>query len=99
MDAYFEPDIMRCFFANSLLPPKNSLFLEIFSLLICVGNCAKSDCSAAVSCYKIGLGSPEIAKFPVKFPVSREITWRRGAIGTASPARQSEAQRLCPLQC
>ena len=62
---------------NSLIPAKNSLFLEIFSLLICLGNCAKSDCGAAVSCYEIGPGSPEIAKFPVKFPVSREFPWRR----------------------
>jgi hypothetical protein len=62
---------------NSLIPAKNSLFFEIFSLLICVGNCAKSDCGAAVSCYEIGLGSPEIAKFPVKFPVSREFALRR----------------------
>jgi hypothetical protein len=62
---------------NSLLPLKNSLFFKIFSLLICVGNCAKSDCSATVSCYKIGLRSPEFAKFPVKFPDSREIARRR----------------------
>src|ERR1700733_1937443 len=61
---------------NSLIPAKNSLFLEIFSLLICVGNWAKSDCSAAVSCYKIGLESPEIAKLPVKFPDNREFAWR-----------------------
>jgi hypothetical protein len=58
---------------NSLIPAKNSLFFEIFSLLICVGNCAKSDCGAAVSCYEIGPGGPEIAKFPVKFPVNREF--------------------------
>jgi hypothetical protein len=70
MDAYSE-------FLNSLIPAKNSLFFEILSLLICVGNCAKSDCGAAVSCYEIGLGSPEIAKFPVKFPISREFAWRR----------------------
>src|SRR3984893_15499778 len=70
MDAYSE-------FLNSLIPAKNSLFFEIFSLLICVGNCAKSDCGAAVSCYEIGLGAPKIAKFPVKFPVSREFAWRR----------------------
>jgi hypothetical protein len=62
---------------NSLIPAKNYLFFEVFSLLICVGNCPKNDCSAAVSCCKIGLGSPEIAKFPVKFPVSRELAWRR----------------------
>jgi hypothetical protein len=61
---------------NSLIPAKHSLFLEIFSRLIFVRNCAKSDCGAAVSCYEIDLGSPEIAKFPVKFPVSREFAWR-----------------------
>ena len=31
----------------------------------------------AVSRSGIGAGSPEIAKFPVKFPVSREFAWRR----------------------
>jgi hypothetical protein len=35
---------------NFLLLLKKSLFLEIFSLLICVGNCAKSRCSTAASC-------------------------------------------------
>jgi nitrogen-specific signal transduction histidine kinase len=48
-----------------------------FSLLICVGNRGRSGCSVAVSCFEIGAGSPEIAKFPVKFPVSREFGWRR----------------------
>ena len=64
---------------NSLIPAKNSLFLEIFSLLICVGNCVKSDCGAAVSCYEIGLGSLEIAKFP-------ELAW--------SVATQSKRRKL-----
>jgi hypothetical protein len=62
---------------NSLIPFKNSLFLKIFSLLICVGNFTRSRCGAAVSCYEIGPGSLEIAKFPVKFPVSREFARRR----------------------
>ena len=53
---------------NSLIPAKNSLFLEKFSLLICVGNCAKSDCGAAVSCYEIGLGRPRNRKIPCKIP-------------------------------
>src|SRR5260370_20679923 len=35
---------------NSLIPEKDSLFPKIFSLLICVGNCSKSGCSAVVSC-------------------------------------------------
>jgi hypothetical protein len=83
MDAYRFPD--TC---------KNSLFVEIFSLLICVGNCAESDCGAAVPCYEIGPESPETAKFPVKFPVSRELAWRRAPIRTASPANQSLNYRL-----
>jgi hypothetical protein len=68
---------------DSLIPAKNSLFFEIFSLLIWVGNCAKSDCGAAVSCYEIGPGSPEIAKFPVNFPVSRELQVETGSYLTA----------------
>src|SRR5258705_12389310 len=55
----------------SLFLPENSLFFKIFSLLICVGNCSRSGCSTAVSCYEIDSQSPRIAKFPVKFPVPR----------------------------
>ena len=55
---------------------KNSLFVEKISLLVRVGNYAKSRCGAAGSRYEIGSWSPEIAKFPVKFPVSREFAWR-----------------------
>ena len=61
----------------SLIPTKNSLFFEIVSLLICVGNCARSHCGAAVSSHAIGARSLKIARFPVKFPVSREFAWRR----------------------
>jgi hypothetical protein len=56
---------------------KKSLFFEMFSLLICVGNCARSRCSIAASCHEIGPRRPETAIFPVKFPVSREFAWRR----------------------
>ena len=62
---------------NSLLPEKDSLFPKILSLLICVGNCSRSGCSTAVSRIEFGSQSPRIAKFPVKFPVSREFAWRR----------------------
>ena len=62
---------------NSLIQLISSLFLENLSLLICLGNCARSHCSAAVSSHEIGSGSLKIAKFPVKFPVSREFAWRR----------------------
>jgi hypothetical protein len=74
---------------DSLIPAKNSLFLKIFSLLIWVGNCAKSGCGAAVSCYEIGPGSPEIAKFPVDFPVSRELQVETGSYLTAHTTIQS----------
>ena len=62
---------------NSLFPPENSLFLEIFSLLIRIGNCPKSHCVAADFCSEIVFRSDGIAHFPVKFPVSREFAWRR----------------------
>jgi hypothetical protein len=82
---------------NSLIPAKNSLFFEIFSLLICVGNCAKSDCSAAVSCCKIGLGSPDISKFPVKFPVSREFARRQ--VRSTLRRQPSSQSRSRPQSC
>ena len=57
---------------NSLIPKKCSLFPEIFSLLICIGNFTKSRCSAAISLSVLGSRSLKIAKFPVKLPISRE---------------------------
>src|SRR2546430_3574616 len=63
--------------SNSLIPSKNSLFFEIFSLIIRLGNCARNRCSTAVSCIKLGSEGARIAKFPVKFPVSWESGWRR----------------------
>jgi hypothetical protein len=108
MDAYLTQSSAT---PNSLIPAKNSLFLEIFSLLICVGNYAKSDCGAAVSCYEIGPGSPEIAKFPVKFPVSRELPVETGSYLTAHttilvhpasflPSRKSRARPFrCGIEC
>ena len=57
---------------NSLIPAKNTCSSKYFSLLIGVGNCAKSDCSAAVSCCKIGL--------PKTLPneLYKSLTWDRG---------------------
>ena len=55
-------------FAGGLFA-KKSLFFEIFSLLICVGNCARSLCRTAGSCYGIGSQSPKSAILPVRFPV------------------------------
>ena len=62
---------------HSLIPFENSLFSKIFSLIICVGNCSRSGCSAAVSWHVIVSLSPRIAKFPVKFPDTREFARRR----------------------
>ena len=62
---------------NSLFLRNNSLILKISSLLTCVGNCLRSGCCTAVSCSDIGSNTLKIAKFPVKFPVSREFVWRR----------------------
>lgn len=39
---------------TSLLSLENSLFFEIFSLLICAGNCVKSHCSTGASYFGIG---------------------------------------------
>jgi hypothetical protein len=61
---------------NSLFSQIDSLFLEVFSLLTCVGNCSRSACSIETHYAETGSRSPKIAKFPVKFPVSREFAWR-----------------------
>jgi hypothetical protein len=61
---------------NSLMPRRNSLLIEIFSLLIWVGNFAGSGCGTTASCFGIRPMSLKIAKFPVKFPDSREFAWR-----------------------
>src|SRR5258706_8680889 len=62
---------------DAYVSPSNSLFFGNISLLICVGNCSRSGCNAAVSCSKLLPKAPEIAKFPVKFPDTRESGWRR----------------------
>ena len=74
---------------NSLFLRNNSLILKIFSPLICVGNCARSRCRRAVSCYGIPPETPKIAIFPVKFPVSREFAWRpvRSALRRQPPTK------------
>lgn len=61
----------------SLVPPKNSLIRKIIFLLVCVGNLVKTRCGTAVSSSETVFGSPNIAKFPVKFLARREMKWRR----------------------
>jgi hypothetical protein len=46
----FRPFIRR----NSLFSDFRSLLSKFFSLLICVGNCAKSRCGTRASCREIG---------------------------------------------
>ena len=56
--------------------PKNFPVLANFSLFSCLGNCERNGCGTAVS-RRIGLSwGPKFAKFPVKFPVSREFGGR-----------------------
>jgi hypothetical protein len=43
----------------------------------CVGNSRKDRCGTALFCSSPAPESLKIAKFPVKFPVSREFAWRR----------------------
>jgi hypothetical protein len=79
MDAYVrDPE-----FLNSLIPAKKSLFLEIFSLLIFAGNLPRSGCRTRVFHSEIASKSVEIAKFPVNFPVSRELQVETGSYPTA----------------
>jgi hypothetical protein len=64
---------------HSLLPcsgQKIPCSSKSFSLLIFTGNCSRSDSSTAVSRHGIRAWNPKNAKFPVKFPVSREFARR-----------------------
>jgi hypothetical protein len=70
-------------YLNFLIPAKNSLFLVIFSLLICVGNFPRSGCGTGVFRSEMASESVEIAKFPVNFPVSRELPAETGSYLTA----------------
>jgi hypothetical protein len=79
----------------SLLRLGNSLFMRIFSLLIFIGNSRRSSCSTAGSCYEADAWTSEIAKFPVKFPVSREFIRRR----VRSALRRQPALKLLSSLC
>src|SRR6202035_4681490 len=91
MDTYGNPGDRPpnpIFREHSLLPAKNSLFPEIFSLLICVGNFTRSRCGTAVSRNEIRFRGTKIAKFPVNFPVSRELPPETGSYLTAHTTTQ-----------
>jgi hypothetical protein len=87
---------------NSQIPKKSSLFLKRVSLLIGVGNFARSLCSTAVYCSRSPPGSPKIAKFPVKFPFRREFARRlvRSALRRQPEivgAKQSASSKLLSI--
>jgi hypothetical protein len=60
-----------------------SLLPKIISLLIFVGNLPANRCGTGAFRTVIASKSPEIAKFPVIFPVSRELQVETGSHMTA----------------
>jgi hypothetical protein len=73
----------------SLFLPKTSLLRKIVSLLIFAGNLPRSGCGTGVFRSEIASKSVEIAKFPVNFPVSRELQAETGSYLTAHTTIQS----------
>jgi len=73
MDAYGDSN------AKSLLSILNSLFVRKKSLLCFLGNLPRSGCGTGVFRSEIASKSVEIAKFPVNFPVSRELQVETGS--------------------
>jgi hypothetical protein len=73
----------------SLFLPKTSLLSKIISLLIFVGNLPRSGCGTGVFRSEIASKSVEITKFPVNFPVSRELQVETGSYLTAPTTIQS----------
>ena len=78
------PDIDRQF------PVSDEIFPDSFA-----GNCSRSGCNTDASRIGFSLSHAKQAKFPVKFPVSREFMWRlvRSALRRqpASPADRETA--------
>jgi hypothetical protein len=67
----------------SLFPPEISLLPKIISLLIFAGNLPGNRCGTGAFHPDIATKSLGIAKFPVKFPVSRELPPETGSYLTA----------------
>ena len=79
--------------SGSQMLEMSSLLAEILSLLICVGSFVKSRCSAATFLGGSVPESPQIAKFPVKFRVSREFARRP----MRSALRRQPARVVMPM--
>jgi hypothetical protein len=73
----------------SLFLPEISLLPKIISLLIFAGNLPRSGCGTGAFRSEIASKSVEIAKFPVNFPVSRELQVETGSYLTAHTTIQS----------
>jgi hypothetical protein len=78
----------------SLFGPEISLLTKIISLLIFAGKLPENRCGTGVSRTDIASKGPEIAKFPVNFPVSRELRAETGSYPTACTTIQSPQTTL-----
>ena len=67
----------------------SALILLNFSLLIFLGNLTKSRCGTAAFRTETASKSREIAKYPVNFPVTRELPMETGSYLTAHTTTQS----------
>ena len=72
----------------SLFVPEISLLAKIISLLIVAGNLPGNRCGTGAFRTDIASNSPEIAEFPVNFPVSRELQVETGSYPTAHTTKQ-----------
>ena len=72
--------------ANSLFGIKIFLLPKIISLTIFSGKLHRNGCGTGAFCTVFASKTPEIAKFPVNFPVTREIRMETGSHQTAHTA-------------
>jgi hypothetical protein len=88
---YARNGCLHCAVAIPCLGFSLSLLIELFSLIGSVGNCSGSNCSTVVSCCSYRPYGQIIAKFPVKFPVSRDSGTETGSHPTASATKYIRA--------
>jgi hypothetical protein len=82
----------------SLFLPEISLLPKIISLLIFAGNLLRSACGTVAFCTDTACKSPETTKFPVNFPVSRELQVETGSYLTAHTTKLSRTYRQFELR-
>ncbi len=98
-----KSDIAILLFADckSVFGKFQSLFAVKISLLLILGKLPRNDDEPRGICSGNGLNLPEFAKFPVKFPVSREwrsetgpiCTWLSQPVQSLGFSRQSAPER------